>query len=231
MPLNAKDARIFIKFNEDGTRDDTRIEGANLEIIPPQPITKMVDGEEVVTGQTEEIIAAAVYDDGSYDEFDLTGYIETSYEDYMLYCGNSPDGKEYRYDAATKKPKEYVYTPSLDELQKSKIAALKAARDAEEVQPIEYNSNSFDYDEKARDRINAAIIALDMAGAEATLQWTTADNTNATVTAQDLRNIIAAVAMRSNTLHEQYRTAKEAVNAAETKEEVEAVTLEGNADV
>ena len=57
------------------------------------------------------------------------------------------------------------------------------------------------------------------------------DNTNATVTAQDLRNIIAAVAMRSNTLHEQYRVAKEVVNAAETKEEVEAVTLEGNADV
>lgn len=231
MPLNAKDARIFIKFNEDGTRDDTRIEGANLEIIPPQPIVKTVDGEDVVVGQTEEIIAAAVYDDGSYDEFDLTGYIKTSYEDYMLYCGNSPDGKEYRYDAATKKPKEYVYTPSLDELQKSKIAALKAARDAEEVQPIEYNGNSFDYDDKARDRINAAIIALDMAGEEATLQWTTADNTNATVTAQDLRNIIAAVAMRSNTLHEQYRVAKEAVNAAETKEEVEAVTLEGNADV
>ena len=70
MPLNAKDARIFIKFNDDGTRDDTRIEGANLEIIPPQPITKMVDGKEVVTGQTEEIIATAVYDDGSYDEFD-----------------------------------------------------------------------------------------------------------------------------------------------------------------
>lgn len=231
MPLNAKDARIFIKFNSDGTRDDTRIEGANLEIIPPQPITKMVDGEEVVTGQTEEIIAAAVYEDGSYEEFDLTDYIETSYEDYMLYCGNSPDGKEYRYDAETKKPKEYVYTPSLEELQNSKIAAFKAARDAEEVQPIEYNGNSFDYDEKARDRINAAIIALDMAGTEATLQWTTADNTNATVTAQDLRNIIAAVAMRSNTLHEQYRVAKEAVNAAETKEEVEAVTLEGNADV
>lgn len=216
MPLNAKDARIFVKFNADGTRDDTRIESANLEIL-------MIDGKEVY--------ASAIYADGTYDEIDLTGYVEISYDDYMLYCGNSPDDKEYRYDAATKKPKEYVYTPSLDELQKSKIAALKAARDAEEVQPIEYNSNSFDYDDKARDRINAAIIALDMAGDEATLQWTTADNTNATVTAQDLRNIIAAVAMRSNTLHEQYRIAKEAVNAAETKEEVEAVTLEGNADV
>lgn len=223
MPLNAKDARIFIKFNEDGTRDDTRIEGANLEIIPPQPITKMVDGEEVVTGQTEEIIAAAVYDDGSYDEFDLTGYIETSYEDYMLYCGNSPDGKEYRYDAATKKPKEYVYTPSLDELQKSKIAALKAARDAEEVQPIEYNSNSFDYDEKARDRINAAIIALDTQGPEATIDWTTADNKDVAVTANDLRAVIGAVAVRSNTLHVKYRNLKTQAEAAETVEELNAI--------
>lgn len=123
------------------------------------------------------------------------------------------------------------YEPSLDEIKAQKTATLKAERDAKEVEPITYNGSRFDYDEKARDRINAAIIAFDMAGAEATLQWTTADNTNATVTAQDLRNIIAAVAMRSNTLHEQYRTAKEAVNAAETKEGVEAVTLEGNADV
>ena len=121
--------------------------------------------------------------------------------------------------------------PTLDELKAAKVMELKKVRDEQEVLPIEYNGHSYDYDDKARDRINAAIIALDMAGAEATLQWTTADNTNATVTAQDLRNIIAAVAMRSNTLHEQYRVAKEAVNAAETKEEVEAVTLEGNADV
>ena len=130
-------------------------------------------------------------------------------------------------EGATTTPPEQT----IDEVKIIKKSALKAERDQKEVLPIEYNGNSFDYDDKARDRINAAIIALDMAGAEATLQWTTADNTNATVTAQDLRNIIAAVAMRSNTLHEQYRIAKEAANAAETKEEVEAVTLEGNADV
>ena len=131
-------------------------------------------------------------------------------------------------------PEGAMLTPpeqTIDEVKVIKKSALKAERDQKEVLPIEYNGNSFDYDDKARDRINAAIIALDMAGKEATLQWTTANNTNATVTAQDLRNIIAAVAMRSNTLHEQYRVAKEAVNAAETKEEVEAVTLEGNADV
>ena len=138
----------------------------------------------------------------------------------MKKLGTLPEG-------ATLTPPEQT----LDEVKVIKKSVLKAERNQKEVLPIEYNGNSFDYDDKARDRINAAIIALDMAGEGATLQWTTADNTNATVTAQDLRNIIAAVAMRSNTLHEQYRTAKEAVNAAETKEEVEAVTLEGNADV
>ena len=131
-------------------------------------------------------------------------------------------------------PEGATLTPpekTLDEVKVDKTAALKAERDQKEVLPIEYNGNSYDYDDKARDRIDAAIIALDMAGAEATLKWTTADNADTIVTAQDLRNIIAAVAMRSNTLHEQYRTAKEAVNAAETKEEVEAITLKGNADV
>lgn len=126
MPLNAKDARIFIKFNSDGTRDDTRIEGANIEIIPSQPIIKMVDGEDVVVGQTKEIIASAIYADGSYDEFDLTGYIETSYADYMLYCGNSPDGKEYVRNMETGEPMEVPpYVPTQDELDEQEATKAK----------------------------------------------------------------------------------------------------------
>lgn len=119
----------------------------------------------------------------------------------------------------------YAPIQPLDELKTDKLAALKAERDNKEVEPIEYNGNSFDYDEKARDRINAAIIALELAGAEATLAWTCADNTDATVTAADLKNIIAAVAVRSNALHVAYRTAKTAVEAAETVEELQAINL------
>ena len=159
------------------------------------------------------------------DDVKQNGIVVDKLTQYALLNG-------YQLDAATGTLSLIPpYEPSLDEIKAQKTATLKAERDAKEVEPITYNGSRFDYDDKARDRINAAIIALNMAGAEATLQWTTADNTNATVTAQDLRNIIAAVAMRSNTLHEQYRVAKEVVNAAETKEEVEAVTLEGNADV
>ena len=45
------------------------------------------------------------------------------------------------------------------------------------------------------------------------------------MTANDLRMVIAAVAVRSNTLHTAYRKAKEQVEAAQNKEEVEAIVL------
>lgn len=115
--------------------------------------------------------------------------------------------------------------PTLEEIKVAKIAALKSQRDVAEVEPITYQGYSFDYDEKARERINAAIIALEVAGATAALTWTTADNQDVKVTASDLRGIIAQVALRSDKLHIAYRKAKEKVEAASTKEEVEAITL------
>lgn len=106
-----------------------------------------------------------------------------------------------------------------------KIETLKMQRDKAEVEPITYQGYSFDYDEKARDRINAAIIALEVAGASASLTWTTADNKDVKVTASDLRGIIAQVALRSDKLHTAYRKAKEKVEAAITKAEVKNVVL------
>ncbi len=114
---------------------------------------------------------------------------------------------------------------ALDVIRQRKISLLKMQRDSAEVTPIEYNGNSFDYDDKARDRINAAIIALDVQGEGASIDWTTADNKDVKVTANDLRMVIAAVAVRSNLLHTAYRTAKEKVEAATSKEEIEAVEM------
>lgn len=142
-------------------------------------------------------------------------------------------GKEYWLDtdtfgtpAKTMKelgafPANAVFTApqkTLDELKADKINELKTIRDTEEVKPIEYNGNSYDYDDKARDRINSAIIALSITGQS--IEWTTADNTNVIVTTDDLRSVIAAVAMRSNELHVKYRKLKEQVLACSTAEEV-----------
>ncbi|MDO4841907.1 MAG: DUF4376 domain-containing protein [Phoenicibacter congonensis] len=114
---------------------------------------------------------------------------------------------------------------SLESIKEHKILTLKIQRDNLEVEPIAYNGHSYDYDSKARDRIAAAIIALELQGEEATIEWTTADNDNAVVTAQDLRMIIASVAARSNSLHTAYRAAKAKVEAASTADEVRAVTM------
>lgn len=103
---------------------------------------------------------------------------------------------------------------------------LKRQRDTAEVEPIEYKGYLYDYDEKARDRINAAIIALELQGEGATIEWTTADNADTPVTATDLKMIIAAVAVRSNKLHTAYRIAKEKVEEATTAADVETVTFE-----
>lgn len=111
----------------------------------------------------------------------------------------------------------------LEVIKQRKITELKYQRDKAEVKPIEYNGHSYDYDDKARDRINAAIIALELQGEGATIEWTTADNADTPVTANDLKMIIAAVAVRSNKLHTAYRVSKEKVEAATTAADVEAV--------
>lgn len=113
----------------------------------------------------------------------------------------------------------------LEVIKQRKISELKYQRDKAEVEPIEYKGYLYDYDEKARDRINAAIIALELQGANADIAWTTADNQDVSVTAADLRAIVAAVAVRSNALHIAYRKAKARVEAAVTADEVKAVTM------
>ena len=58
------------------------------------------------------------------------------------------------------------------------------------------------------------------AGPSATINWTLADNGSAPVTANDLRGVIAAAAVRSDALHTTYRTLKAQVQAAETVADV-----------
>lgn len=116
---------------------------------------------------------------------------------------------------------EPPYVPPLEDVKAAKIAELKGIRDAKELEPVQYGDNLFDFDTKSFDRINAAIIALDQT--QGTIGWTCADNSVVEVTADTLRGVIAAAAVRSNTLHVTYRTLKQQVNEATTNAEVEAI--------
>ena len=177
-------------------------------------------------GQRKDTKLAVEYSEEQIAEYVANGYVIVNQADFNKLIGNAggeyliaDDGSVYEKPAPTD-------AELLEAAKPAKIAELKAERDAREVEPITYNGNSYDYDDKARERINAAIIALDVQGAGASIDWTTATNADVKVTAQDLRRVIASVAQRSNALHVAYREAKDKVEQATTVAEVEAVTLD-----
>ena len=180
-------------------------------------------------GQRKDTKLAVEYSEEQIAEYLKQGYVIVNHDDFNKLIGNAggeyliaDDGRVYPKPAPTDAELLAVEKPA-------KIAELKAERDSKEVEPITYNGNLYDYDDKARERINAAIIALDVQTAQtkavASIDWTTADNADVKVTANDLRMVIAMVAQRSNALHVAYRAAKDKVEAATTVTEIEAVTL------
>lgn len=172
-------------------------------------------------GSRADTKLALEYDDKAIQAFLKQGYVIVPEEDFRKLIGNA--GKPYSIHKDGSLYETPPYVPSLQEVQKQKLAEFKANRDAEEVKPIEYQGNVYDYDDKARDRINAAIIALEAQGEKANIAWTLADNTSVVVTANDLRMVIANVAIRSNQLHVKYRTLKEQVLVCKSNAEVEKI--------
>lgn len=176
-------------------------------------------------GQRKDTKLAVEHSEEQIADYLKQGYVIVNQADFNKLIGNG-DGEYLIADDGRVYPKP---APTDEELlaaaKPAKIAELKAERDSKEVEPITYNGNSYDYDGKARERINAAIIALDVQGADASIDWTTADNADVKVTANDLRMVIAMIAQRSNALHMAYRAAKDKVEAATTVAEVDAVTL------
>lgn len=177
-------------------------------------------------GQRKDTKLAVEYDEAQIADYLKQGYVIANHDDFNKLIGNG-DGEYLIADDGSVYPKPAPTDAELLAAAKpAKIAELKAERDSKEVEPITYNCNSYDYDDKARERINAAIIALDVQGADASIDWTTADNADVKVTANDLRMVIAMVANRSNALHIAYREAKDQVEQATTVAEVEAITLD-----
>ena len=180
-------------------------------------------------GNRKDTKLAVEYSEEQITEYLKQGYVIVNHDDFNKLIGNA-NGDYLIADDGVVYPKPAPTDAELLAAAKpAKIAALKAERDSKEVEPITYNGNSYDYDDKARERINAAIIALDVqtvqAKATASIDWTTADNQDVKVTADDLRCVIAMVAQRSNALHVAYREAKVKVEQATTVAEVDAIAL------
>lgn len=172
-------------------------------------------------GSREDTKLAVEQSDEAIQQLLAQGYVIVGSEDFNKLIGNYDIQYCIDKDGSIYEAPDYI--PSVQEVQEEMIARFKVNRDAEEVKPIKYQGNVYDYDDKARDRINAAIIALEAQGEKANIEWTLADNTSVIVTADDLRMVIANVAIRSNQLHVKYRTLKEQVLACKSLKELEQI--------
>lgn len=115
-----------------------------------------------------------------------------------------------------------ILPETLDEVKIAKIKELKAIRDAKEVAIITYNGKTYDYDDKARERMRIAKDAL-VDNNIASQTWTCADNTKAELTVADFKAINTLAAQRSGQLHDRYNELKNQVEAMTSIDEIRAV--------
>jgi hypothetical protein len=119
-------------------------------------------------------------------------------------------------------PPAKILPETLDEAKIAKIKELKSIRDAKEVAVITYNGKTYDYDDKARERMRIAKDAL-VDNNIASQTWTCADNTKAELTVADFKAINTLAAQRSGQLHDKYNELKNQVEAMTSIDEIRAV--------
>lgn len=118
-----------------------------------------------------------------------------------------------------------IIKPALEDVKANKKLELKHERDTREVALISYKGKQFDYDAKARERLNIARQALEDNNLPKQM-WTCADNTDIELTVEDFKNINSLAAQRSGQLHDQYRKLCDYIDTLQTAEEVKAVSFD-----
>ena len=136
--------KYFAKFDGEGTRITTIVEGVHFEIVPPEPIIEYVNGKEIFetvledvlddegnvigqeekqipTGKYEQIEKITGYTEEKFEPPIPEGYIEISGEDQKLYQTN-----EYIRGKNGKPKKKPPYVPTDGELKQQQLEKLES---------------------------------------------------------------------------------------------------------
>lgn len=127
-----------------------------------------------------------------------------------------PPSLNHIFDYATK---QWIDPRSLDEIKAQKWAEIKSKRDAFEFGGFEFEGNIYDSDQVSQARIMGAVMA------QVDQVWTLANNTTVVLTASQLTQLYQALQAHIASAHERGRIAREAIQAATTKEQIEAIVF------
>ena len=167
---------------------------------------------------TQELISLNTPKDAKFvDDIEYissTDYFDSATSTFVS-IGESPS-QHHTFDYTTK---QWIDPRSLDEIKAQKWAEIKSQRDQLEFGGFAFEGNVYDSDQVSQGRImGAALAGVDQV-------WTTVANSTVTLTGTELLEMYQALQAHIASVHERGRVAREAINAAETKEEVEAIQL------
>lgn len=130
-----------------------------------------------------------------------------------LYIPSSP-GEGFVFDYATR---TWSDTRTLNQIREAHWVKVKSQRDSLEFGGFEFEGGIYDSDQVSQGRILGAVLA------GLPQIWTLANNTTVSLSAEQLKSLYAALQMHVAVAHERGRIAREAIQAATTKEQIEAI--------
>lgn len=184
---------------------DAAVVSSKGEIVK---IFKRVTEELVLANKLpdEHIILGTCHYADSYWDFTLGSFVPIP---------TAPDDKcVFNYTT-----KQWEDTRSLDEVKISTWNRIKSLRDLLEFGGFTFEGNVYDSNQVSQGRIMGAALA----GVEQ--PWTLQDNSSLVLSADQLKQLYSAMAQHVAQCHERGRIARQAIEVAQTKEDVEAVVL------
>lgn len=142
----------------------------------------------------------------------VEGYVDKG--EWYAVEGKPSENHIYDYDL-----KDWIDPRNLDEIKAQKWDEIKSRRDQLEFGGFEFDGNIYDSNQVSQGRIMGA------AGAGIDQTWTLANNTTVELTAQQLKELYAALQAHIAGVHERGRIARQLIFDAETKEQVESIQL------
>ena len=113
--------------------------------------------------------------------------------------------------------------PTLDELKLAKREEINKYRNATEQGGFEYMGKVFDSDQVSCIRISSAAQAMQYADDNATITWTTQDNSTIDLNKAQLMGLVVALAQHSNECHQKATALKAQIMACESQEELDKI--------
>ena len=128
------------------------------------------------------------------------------------------NGDKWIYEEIPQEPE-----PTLAELKEQKRIEINRARDAEEQGGFEYLGKVFDSDQVSCIRMSSAAQAMQFAPDNATITWTTQDNSTIDLNKSQLMGLVVALAQWSNVCHQKATSLKAQIDACASKEELDKI--------